>query len=141
MNIIYDVINENNSIVNPVTNTNNFLTIEYIKNLEKIADFSDLEFGELTVFNLIIQKVKQCHDKFEKQNKKKQQEKLNNIYKSIAFFKKHCKCLSPCSIKCTFPNALECLNDKKQELKTTLMIKKKNKTKELNFTLLTNTEK
>ena len=55
--------------------------------------FSGLEFGELTVLNLIIQKVKQCHDKFEKQNKKKQ-EKLNNIYKSIAFFKK--KSLNVC---------------------------------------------
>ena len=75
MNIIHDVINENNSIVNPVTKSNNFLTIEYIKKLEKIADFSDLEFGELTVLNLIIQKVKQCHDKFEKQNKKKNNKK------------------------------------------------------------------
>ena len=34
MNIIYDVINENNSIVNPVTKWNNILTIDYVKNIE-----------------------------------------------------------------------------------------------------------
>ena len=71
------------------------------------------------MFSLIIQKVKQGHDKFEKQNKKKQ-EKFNNIYKSIAFLKKHYKCLSPCSVKCTFPNALECLNDKKTRVEKLL---------------------
>ena len=42
-------------------------------------------------------KTKQKHNK----TKQKQEEKLNNIYKSIAFFKKICKCLSPCSVKCT----------------------------------------
>ena len=65
--------------------------------------------------------------------KKKQQEKLNNIYKSIAFFKKHCKCLSPCSIKCTFPNALECLNDKKQELKNYFNDKKEKQNERIKF--------
>ena len=117
MNIIYDVINENNSIVNPLTNSNKFFNKRLY---QKLTIFSDWEFGELTVFSLIIQKVKQGHDKFEKQNKKKQQEKLNNIYKSIAFLKKHSKCLSTCSVFCTFPNALECLNDKKTRVEKLL---------------------
>ena len=43
-------------------------------------------------------------------------------------------------LKCTFPNALECLNEKKQVLKNSFNDEKKNKTKEFNFTLLTNTE-
>ena len=58
---------------------------------------------------------------------------MNNIYKSIAFFKKHCKCLSPCSIKCTFPNALECLNDKKQELKNYFNDKKEKQNERIKF--------
>jgi len=41
--------------------------------------------------------------------------------------------MSPCSVKCTFPNALEFLNDKKQELKNYFNDRKEKQNERINF--------
>ena len=133
LKVIADVIQENCTTLINSPPRNKTVTFSDIRASEKKANFSILQYEELTIFNLIIQKVKKLHDEFDRQNKKYQSEQLNNIYKSIAFYKKHTNCNAICAKKCPFPNTLDCLNEKKNELKNYFYEKKEKQNARIKF--------
>ena len=85
LKVIGDVIQDNCTTLINSSPRNKTFTFSDMKASEK-SQFLGLT---VTIFNLIIQIVKKLHDDFDRQNKKYQSEQLNNIYKSIAFYKKH----------------------------------------------------